>query len=229
VSRIAIYWTAFALVVGVAYGGATMMRHLRRSPAIVHVDRPVELPAGPPLESFELTDSSGQPFSSTSLRGKVWLGSFFFTNCPSACRKLNQAIASVQQKYPEMQFVSITCDPTNDTPEKLAEYAKLFDADPARWHFLTGKIDYILRIGTDLFKVTVVPGDHSTRAVLVGRDGKIVGHYQMTEAGDLEKLAEAIPKALAASAPAPLSSESGTEPPDQPAPEPAAASGSETR
>jgi len=227
VSRIAIYWMAFALVVGVAYGGATMMRHLHRSPAIVHVDRPVELPAGPPLESFELTDSSGQTFSSASLRGKVWLGSFFFTNCPSACRKLNQAIASVQQKYPEMQFVSITCDPTNDTPEKLAEYAKLFGADPARWHFLTGKIDYIQRIGTDLFKVTVVPGDHSTRAVLVGRDGQVVGHYQMTEPGDLERLAEAIPKALAAPAPLPAPAESGPQPMDQPA-QPAA-SGSEAR
>lgn len=192
------------MVVGLAYGSLVAMRRFRGSDAaaIVHVERPQMLPsAGPPLESFTLTNSQGKPFSSASLRGKVWLGSFFFSNCPSACRKLNQAISSVQQRYPELQFVSITCDPANDTPEVLAKYAELFQADPARWHFLTGKMDYIQRIGTDLFKVTVVPGDHSTRAVLVGRDGQIVGHFQMLDAGDLERLAEAIPKALAAPIP----------------------------
>jgi cytochrome oxidase Cu insertion factor (SCO1/SenC/PrrC family) len=195
--RVAIYWTAFALVVGVAYGAVTVVRRVcgLDAAAIVYVERPQPLPnAGPPLESFELTNTQGKPFSSAELRGKVWLGSFFFTNCPSACRKLNQAISSVQQRYPELQFVSITCDPANDTPEVLAKYAELFQADPARWHFLTGPIDYILRIGKDLFKVTVVPGDHSTRAVLVGRNGQIVGHFQMLDPGDLERLAEAIPK-----------------------------------
>ncbi len=197
---VAVYWTAFALVVGLAYGTLVVLRRLQGNPlAVVHVERPTQLPsAGPPLESFELTDSQGKPFTSQSLRGQVWLGSFFFTSCPSACRKLNQAISGLQQKHPELQFVSITCDPQNDTPEALAAYAKLFKADPARWHFLTGPIDYILRIGRDVFKVTVVQGDHSTRAALVGRDGKIIGHFNPLEPGDLGKLEEAIPKSLAA-------------------------------
>jgi cytochrome oxidase Cu insertion factor (SCO1/SenC/PrrC family) len=192
-------------VLGIAYGALTVAQHFRgsRSPAIVHVDKPVPLPSGPPLESFELTDSQGRPFSSAGLRGKVWLGSFFFTACPGSCWKMNQAIAGLQKRFADtdVQFVSITCDPENDTPEALAQYAQLFQADPARWHFLTGKMDYLQRIGTEWFKLTVVPKDHSTRAMLVGRDGQIVGHYQLLDADDLARLERAIPKALAAPAP----------------------------
>ena len=36
--------------------------------------------------------------------------------------------------------VSLTCDPENDTPESLRRYADRFEADPARWKFLTGEM-----------------------------------------------------------------------------------------
>ena len=92
-----------------------------------------------------LTDQDGKPFDSTSLRGKVWVGSFFFTNCPATCWRLNQTLAAMQQTSPtsQVRYVSITCDPDNDTPEALAKYAEHFKADPARWTFLTGDFDLI--------------------------------------------------------------------------------------
>jgi protein SCO1 len=37
-----------------------------------------------------------------------------------------------------VEFVSISLDPVRDTPEVLAQYAKIFSADTAHWHFLTG-------------------------------------------------------------------------------------------
>ena len=37
-----------------------------------------------------------------------------------------------------VDFVSITLDPKRDTPEVLSRYARLFEADTAAWHFLTG-------------------------------------------------------------------------------------------
>src|SRR5262249_46346664 len=37
-----------------------------------------------------------------------------------------------------IEFVSITLDPKRDTPEVLNQYARLFGADLASWHFLTG-------------------------------------------------------------------------------------------
>ena len=38
-----------------------------------------------------------------------------------------------------VEFVSITLDPKRDNPEVLNRYARLFGADLAAWHFLTGE------------------------------------------------------------------------------------------
>ena len=75
------------------------------------------------LQDFVLTDQHGKEFDSTSLRGKVWVGSVFFSSCPSTCRALNLQVSRLQQEYGDrgVEFVSITCDPDRDTPQKLAE------------------------------------------------------------------------------------------------------------
>jgi len=38
----------------------------------------------------------------------------------------------------DVLLVSLSVDPEYDTPEVLAKYARLFEADPERWWFLTG-------------------------------------------------------------------------------------------
>ena len=128
----------------------------------------------PPLTDFVLTDQTGTPFDSKSLRGKVWVGSFFFTNCAGSCWRLNQALTGLQQSHPDSQarFISITCDPDNDTPEALAKYAESFKADPAQWTFLTGDFKLIHRLGNDFFKVAVEKGTHTDRAFVVDRQGR---------------------------------------------------------
>jgi protein SCO1/2 len=40
----------------------------------------------------------------------------------------------------KVRMVSVSIDPEHDTPERLREYAKRFDAGP-QWHFLTGRLD----------------------------------------------------------------------------------------
>ena len=42
-------------------------------------------------------------------------------------------------------LVTFTVDPENDTPERLAAYASLYHASPARWTFLTGDASMRLR------------------------------------------------------------------------------------
>ena len=97
----------------------------------------VPLPAAERMEPgavaapFTLTERSGKPFDSASLRGKVWLASVFFANCPGPCFRENQAVADILKNIPDPDFmvVSVTCDPDNDTPESLRRYADRFEAD----------------------------------------------------------------------------------------------------
>lgn len=143
-----------------------------------------------PVAPFKLTDQDGNEFDTSQLDGKVWVASFFFTNCPAICWRMNQALAAWQHTHPEsdIHFVSITCDPDNDTPAALKKYAEHFKADPKRWTFLTGDMSKIQEIGQKSFHIAVVKGDHTDRACVVDKNGKIRGRFRLTEADQAEML-----------------------------------------
>jgi len=46
-----------------------------------------------------------------------------------------------------ISFVSFSVDPKFDTPAVLSGYAARYQADPARWHFLTGPTEKTLSVG----------------------------------------------------------------------------------
>ena len=85
---------------------------------------------GEPAARFKLTDQEGNQFDSATLKGKVWMGSVFFANCPGPCFRENQAIADILREIDDPNFVavSLTCDPENDTPATLEHYADRFEA-----------------------------------------------------------------------------------------------------
>ena len=150
------------------------------------------------VEWFSLTERSGRTVTLDDLYGKVWVASFFFSNCPGVCVKLNQTIARLQNDLddPQLEFVSITVDPENDTPERLAEYAVRFDANPNRWLFLTGPMDQIERLAEKSFFVAARPGVHSDRLAIVNRAGQIVGSFRGSDDAEVGVLKRKIAQVL---------------------------------
>lgn len=148
---------------------------------------------------FTLTDQNGEPFSSDTLQGKVWLGAIFFANCPGPCFRENQAIAEILHEIedPDFVVVSLTCDPSNDTPEVLRRYADRFDADKDRWKFLTGDLKEITRVGNQQFKLPVELGVHAEKGVVFDRQGKLRGGYSLTDPDRAKLLAKLIREVLA--------------------------------
>lgn len=148
---------------------------------------------------FTLTDQNGEPFSSDTLQGKVWLGAIFFANCPGPCFRENQAIAEIlgEIEDPDFVVVSLTCDPSNDTPEVLRRYADRFDADKDRWKFLTGDLKEIRRVGNQQFKLPVELGVHAEKGVVFDRQGKLRGGYSLTDPDRAKLLAKLIREVLA--------------------------------
>jgi protein SCO1/2 len=84
------------------------------------------------------------------------------------------------QNAPDVRFVSITVDPARDTPEVLAAYAKRQGAREGFWHFLTGEQEKLHDLCRNQFKLGNVDGslEHSTRFVLVDRQGRIRAYYR---------------------------------------------------
>ncbi|MFN9271849.1 MAG: SCO family protein [Planctomycetia bacterium] len=148
---------------------------------------------------FTLTDQQGQPFDSKSLAGKVWMGAIFFANCPGPCFRENQAIADILRKIddPDFMVVSLTCDPDNDTPDMLRRYADRFEADPARWKFLTGDMAVIKRVANEGFKLPAEVGVHSERGVVFDRAGRLRGGYHLLQPDRVELLEKLIRDVLA--------------------------------
>jgi len=86
------------------------------------------------------------------LKGKVVVIDFFFATCQGVCLPLNRNLQKVQEALGDhvgrdVHLISISVDPTTDTPAKLKEYAKTLGARQG-WYFLTGdkeNVDFALR------------------------------------------------------------------------------------
>ena len=163
--------------------------------------RPPQFDVFGQVPAFQLTSQSAQAFDSKSLEGHVWVADFFFTSCPGPCPLMSKKLGDVQRQtadLPGVKIVSFTVDPAHDTPAVLAEYAKRYVADPARWFFLTGDQAKLNVLGRDGFKLNPVDGStiHSTRFVLVDQRMQIRSYYSSDEQGVIEKLVHDI-RALA--------------------------------
>lgn len=204
------YWISLVILLAAIYGSFVAWRSTQSEAAhLAAASSPARPGPAKPLEDFVLTDQDGQKFDSASLKGKVWVGSFFFTNCPGTCWKLNQALADLQRTEPgsEARFVSLTCDPDNDTPPALKKYAEHFHADPARWSFLTGDFKLLHQIGNDFFQVAVEKGTHTDRAFVVDREGKVRGRFRLTDPEQVEMLKKLLAVVEAEPAAAPQAEE----------------------
>lgn len=145
------------------------------------------------VPEFTLTAQDGQPFQSGALAGKIWVADFIYTTCPGPCPRMTSQMHDVQDaiaKMPDVKLVSFTVDPATDTPPVLARYAKVHGASAAHWYFLTGPVDTLQKLDRDAFKLGNVDGtlQHSTRFVLVDRQGHIRGYYETSEPSAIPKV-----------------------------------------
>ena len=142
------------------------------------------------MSEFELTERSGEKITSDELKGTPYVVSFFFSTCPSICIQQNQKIQELQELFEDqgVRFVSISVDPQTDDPATLREYAARFDADEDQWLFMTGDLNYIRRVGAEVFRLAVDEKFHTEKLVLVGKQGEIIGYYEWPEKRQFEQL-----------------------------------------
>ena len=74
---------------------------------------------------------------------------FIFTSCATICPVLSAGMAQAKRQLletaPDTRLVSISIDPTFDTPARLEAYAERFDAG-TEWTFLTGRPSDIRKV-----------------------------------------------------------------------------------
>lgn len=178
-----------------------MRRHLASILCVLCLASPLpgcesdrELPRLAQLPDFTLVDQRGEPFALKALAGHVWIANFIFTSCPDICPLLTDHLrevrAEIEQDAADVQYVSFSVDPSNDTPQVLAKYSRARGAAHPDWHFLTGTLDAVKKTVTGGFKQAMDPMPdepanimHGSHFVLVDGTGAVRGYYRTEEEG----------------------------------------------
>ena len=175
--------------------------------SLLRGDPVARLPVLKSLPSFDLVGSDEKRVSLSDLDGEVWVADFIFTQCAGVCPVLSARMGELQtvlkERSIDAKLVSISVDPSRDSPEVLAAYSRRFSADPERWLFLTGDRAALHTLIGQGFQLSVAersPEDaaadggelitHSDRFVLVDRDGRIRGYYHGTDRDSVAQLIE---------------------------------------
>jgi protein SCO1 len=159
-----------------------------------------QLAVGQVVPDFTLVGLGNRPTRLSQFAGKVVALNFVYTRCPlpDYCFRLSNNLAQLQKRFGErlgkdLILVTITFDPVRDTPEVLAKYAHIWNADTKSWHFLTGPLAEVQRV-CGMFGVAAWQDEgvltHSLHTVVIDRSGRLAANiegntYTVKQLGDL--------------------------------------------
>jgi protein SCO1/2 len=143
-----------------------------------------------------LVDQDGKPRRLSEWRGRALGVTFIYTRCPlpTFCPLMDRNFQEVQRTIAadsglreRVHLLTVSFDPTFDTPSVLAAHAKRLGADPALWTFATGDRPTIDRL-TEEFGISVLrEGDgqedvvHNLRTAVVDGEGRLVEVFNGNE------------------------------------------------
>lgn len=135
------------------------------------------------LPDFQFISHHDMKFSKANLLGKTTVVDFIFTKCPGICPAMTRKMAELYNEFDDeqnIQFVSFSVDPTQDSLKALQYYAEKWQVSDQRWHFIQTEEAPIALLYESGFKfggVEGLPYSHSGAFVLVDSEGFILGYY----------------------------------------------------
>ena len=129
-----------------------------------------------PVSDAVFLDGAGHAVRLSVLtQGKITLLTFFYTYCvdPLGCPFAHTTLANLRDRVTgdrslagRVRFVSVSLDPTHDTPAAVANYGRGFSVDPTfEWRFLTARrVPELLPVLDDFGQDVSVDIDEQGRA-----------------------------------------------------------------
>ncbi len=148
---------------------------------------------------FHLTDASGRAVTGADVAGRVYVASFFYTECRTLCPDLKAQLARVHEAFARdtnVLILSHSVMPERDDAARLSHYAVRNGIDGRQWRLLTGSRAEVTRLAHDAYFVelgdttgnTRGPLRHTETLVLVDTHGHIRGVYDGSLAYDVTQL-----------------------------------------
>lgn len=146
-----------------------------------------------------LVDQNGERvrFYTDLLKDKTVIIDTFFATCQASCLPMNRNLAQIQEGLgdrlgKDVHILSISVDPTVDTPPLLKAYARKLNAKPG-WYFLTGDQESIAFILKKLGQFVDDKNDH-LNIFLIGnnRTGLWKKAFGLAKSEELLKVVESV-------------------------------------
>jgi protein SCO1 len=158
-------------------------------------------------DDISLVTADGESYKFGNADKKIKLLEFVYANCPDICPTTTQKMVLLRKDLEDagvfgkdVQFITITIDPYNDTPEVLQGYQEMFEIkNDGNWIFLTGDpnnvkadLEDIKTIG-DQFKFQFRdPGNgfyvHTALSYLIDENNKFIKKFPMGEDFDKDEV-----------------------------------------
>jgi protein SCO1/2 len=169
---------------------------------------------GDSVPNFRLLNQSNRTIQLNQFKGKVLVATFIYTRCPLAdyCPRMSRNFADIDKAlstdptlYAGTHLLSISFDPTYDTPAVLRSYGGAYTGNYtketfAHWDFAAPPEKELSEM-TKFFGVGITPGErktlnHSLSTIVIGKDGKVAAWYPTNDWSSVDVVA-AIKKAAA--------------------------------
>ncbi|WP_233507224.1 SCO family protein [Adhaeribacter pallidiroseus] len=150
------------------------------------------------IPDFRFVSQEGKTVTQATLNNNVYVANFFFASCQDVCKKMSAQMVRVNEAFrnnPQVKLVSYTVDPERDSVAVLKRYAEMYQADAAKWLFLTGSKKELYTLAQNGYKVAAMqaPGSvpdfiHSEKLILVDKGKHVRGIYDGTNSQDVDRL-----------------------------------------
>ena len=136
--------------------------------------------AAPPVR---LTDArSGRPFDTAELKGRPYLVTFLFVNCPDVCpligQELRQTLEQLGPRAGDVAVVAVSVDPRHDTADAVRTWLRR-QRQPDNFHYLIGSEQELAPVWRGFYAAPQVQGDpesaHTAVVWLVDGQGRLQG------------------------------------------------------
>ena len=131
-----------------------------------------EKPVAQSIADVNVITQADRPvrFYSDLVKGRLVAVNFVFTDCGTVCPLMGLRFAQLQNllgpQASDVALLSISIDPLNDTPARLAEWSQKFGAKPG-WTLVTGGKADIDTLAKSLGSSAVDPASHSPLLIVI--------------------------------------------------------------
>lgn len=160
----------------------------------------------PSLPPVTLETLDGQAYALTPKPGGVRLVELIYTRCPDICPTTTIKMVQLQKRLQEanmmgngIEFLTVTIDPENDTPDVLRYYAKQLGIQEQGWTILRGDEQTTRTVTSSLGFIANKMEDgfisHTSSTYLVDPNNNVVRKFGMGEDFDPDQIYEELLKA----------------------------------